>query len=105
MIIYADPMAKNEGLNPSGLVESATVNSFADFVSSNLNDLGENDENELNDFINIIICHMIFYSFFCIALVLHILIDLGIGLLVKNKFLKLIEITNITGGVAKPALA
>ena len=95
----AAPTVKDQELLPFGLVESAGVNSFADFVPSNLNETESNVEKEKNDFINIFICHLIFYAFFCISLVLHILIDLGLGSFVKNKFLQLIEIAK--NGVVK----
>ena len=85
------PTVKDHELIPFGLVESASVNSFADFVPSNLNEKEANQEKNKIDFINIFICHMIFYLFFCISLVLHILIDLGLGSFLKNKFHQLVE--------------
>ena len=86
------PTAKDQELTPFGLVESATVNSFTDFVPSNFNETEANEAKEKDDFINIFICHLIFYAVFCISLLLHILIDLGLGSFVKNKFFQLIEI-------------
>ena len=105
MTATAFPTVKDQELMPHGLVESASVNSFADFVSSNLNEKVSNKEKEVNEFINTFICHLIFYAVFCISLVLHILIDLGLGSLVKNKFLQLIEIAKNTVFVKKPAFA
>ena len=96
---------KDQELLPFGLVESAGVNAFADFVPSKLNEIESNEEKEKNDFIDIFICHLIFYAVFCISLVLHILIDLGLGSLVKNQFLKLIEIAKNTVFVTNPAFA
>ena len=84
----AAPTVKDQELMPFGLVESAGVNAFADFVPSKLNEI---ETKEKNDFINIFICHLIFYAVFCISLVLHILIDLGFGSFVKNQFLQLIK--------------
>ena len=81
---------KDQELMPFGLVESAGVNAFADFVPSKLNETESNEEKEKNDFIDIFICHLIFYVVFCISLVLHILIDLGLGSFIKNKFVQLI---------------
>ncbi len=104
MTATAVPTIKDQELMPFGLVESASVNSFADFVSSNLNEPEENKANE-SDFINIFICHLIFYAFFCISLVLHILIDLGLGSFVKNKFLQLFEIAKNSIDEKKPAFA
>ena len=96
MTATAAPTVKDKELIPFGLVESASVNSFADFGSSNLKETEENVAKQKSDFINIFICHLIFYAFFCISLVVHILVDLGLGSFVKNKCIKLIEnITNI----------
>ena len=105
MTATAAPTVKDQELMPFGLVESASVNSFADFVPSNLNESEANEAMEKNDFINNFICHMIFYAVFCISLVLHILIDLGLGSFVKNKFLKLIEISKNIVVEKKPAFA
>ena len=105
MTASAAPTVKDQELMPYGLVESASVNSFADFVSSNLSENETNNEKEVNDFINIFICHLIFYAVFCISLVLHILIDLGLGSLVKNQFLQLIGIAKNTVVVKNPAFA
>ena len=101
----AAPTVKDHELMPHGLVESASVNSFTDVVSSNLNETEANKEKEVNDFINTFICHLIFYAVFCFTLVVHILIDLGLGSLVKNQFLKLIEIAKNTVVVKNPAFA
>ena len=90
MTATAAPTVKDQELMPHGLVESASVNSFADFVSSNLNETEANKEKEVNDFINIFICHLIFYAVFCITLVLHIFIDLGLGSFIRNQFVKFI---------------
>ena len=61
----AAPTVKDQELMPQGLVESASVNSFADFVSASLHETEANKEKEVNDFINTFICHLIFYAFFC----------------------------------------
>ena len=92
MTATAAPTVKDQELMPFGLVERASVNSFVDFVPSNLNETEVNEAKKKNDFINSFICHLIFYSFFCISLVLHILIDLGLGSFFKNKSSQLIEI-------------
>ena len=96
---------KNQEIIQFGLVEAASVNSFADFVPSNLNETEAYKTTKKNDFINIFICHLIFYAVFCISLVLHILIDLGLGPFVKNKFLQLIEISKNVVVEKKPAFA
>tara|TARA_B100001250_G_scaffold413481_1_gene447774 strand:+ start:1891 stop:2244 length:354 start_codon:yes stop_codon:yes gene_type:complete len=96
MTTTAAPTVKNQDVVSFGLVESASVNSFADFIPSKFDESKENNvhqnkyENE--DFINLFICHMIFYSFLCLSIVLHILIDLGLGSFIKNKFVQLIEL-------------
>ena len=105
MTATAAPTLKDNELMPHGLIESASVNSFADFVSSNLNKKEENKEQEVNDFINTFICHLLFYAVFCISLVLHILIDLGLGAVVKNQFLELFEIAKNTVVVKNPSFA
>jgi len=105
MTAAAAPTVKDQELMPFGLVESAGVNAFADFVPSKLNETESNEEKEKNDFINIFICHLIFYAVFCISIVLHILIDLGLGSFVKNKFLQLIEIAKNIVVEKKPAFA
>ena len=82
------PTVKDQELGSFGLVESASVNSFTDFIPSQFNE--SQVPNEKEDFINILICHLLFYSVFCISLVLHILIDLGLGVFIKNKTIQLI---------------
>ena len=105
MTATAAPTIKDQELLPFGLVESASINSFEVFVPSNLNETEANEEKEKNDFINIFICYVIFYSVFCISLVLHILIDLGLGSFVKNKFLQLIESAKNTVVEGNPPFA
>ena len=84
------PTVKDQELGSFGLVESASVNSFTDFIPSKLNE--SQVPNEKEDFINILICHFLFYGVFCISLVLHILIDLGLGVFIKNKTIQLIGV-------------
>ena len=79
---------KDKELVSFGLVEAASVNSISDFNSPNVNQSKLNKEKEKEDFINTFICHLIFYTFFCVAIVLHILIDLGLGSFIKNNFVK-----------------
>ncbi len=105
MTVTAASRVKDQELMSFGLVETASVNSFADFVPSNLNETESNEEMENNDFINISICHLIFYSVFCISLVVHILIDLGLGSFVKNQFLYLFEIAKNNVVEKNPAFA
>ena len=105
MTATADESVKEKELISFGFVESAGVNSIAEFVPSNLNVMQTNEAKEKNDFINIFICHLIFYAVFCISLLMHILIDLGLGSFVKNKFLQLIEITKNIVVERSPAFA
>ena len=105
MTATADPTVKDQELMPYGLVQSASVNSFADSSASKMNAPEENDAKEKYDFINIFICHLIFYAVFCISLLMHILIDLGLGTFVKNKFIQLIEITKNIFVEKNPAFA
>ena len=99
------PTVKDKELMSFGSVESASVNSFSDFGSSNLKETEENEAKQKNDFINIFICHLIFYAVFCVSLALHILVDLGLGSFVKNKFFQLIEITTNIVVEKNPAFA
>ena len=105
MTAPADESVKKQELISFGFVESAGVNSIAEFVPSNLNVMETNEAKEKNDFINIFICHLIFYAVFCISLLMHILIDLGLGSFIKNKFIQLIEITKNIVVERSPAFA
>ena len=96
---------KDQEIISSGLVESASVNSFADFIPSKLNKHEVIAEQEKNEFINIFICHLIFYAVFCISIVMHILIDLGLGTFVKKTFSQLIELTKNNFVEKNPAFA
>ena len=93
MTATASPTVKDQELISSGLVESASVNLFADFIPSKLNEHELIAEQEKNEFVNVFICHLIFYAVFCISIVMHILIDLGLGTFVKKTFSQLIEST------------
>merc|ERR1712224_1118153 len=94
----AAPSVKDQELVSFGLVESASVNSFADFIPSNLAESQvanvQDTDNEKPDFKNSFICHLLFYAVLCISIVLHILIDLGLGSFIKNQFVHLMELGN-----------
>ena len=77
---------KENEIDSSGLVESASVNSITDFTSLNLKESMVKPEKKSEDFTNIFICHLIFYLIFCFSLVLHILIDLGLGSFIKSGY-------------------
>ena len=92
MTATAPPTVKDQDLISSGLVESASVKSFADFIPSNLNEHELIAEQEKNEFVNVFICHLIFYAVFCISIFMHILIDLGLGTFIKKTFSQLVEL-------------
>ena len=79
------PTVKDKGLLSLGLIESASVNSISDFTHLKSNECNSEDK---EDFANTFICHLVFYTFYCVAVVLHILIDLGLGSFIKNNFAK-----------------
>tara|TARA_B100000965_G_scaffold364043_1_gene347403 strand:- start:1853 stop:2173 length:321 start_codon:yes stop_codon:yes gene_type:complete len=105
MTATAAPTVKHQELVSLGLVESASVNSFADFVPSKLSDSPVTIEKDKDAFINTFICHLIFYAIFCISLVVHILLDLGLGSFIKNKFVQLIGFRKKTFFEKGPAFA
>ena len=92
MTATAPPTVKDQELISYGLVESASVNSFADFIPSKLNEHELIAEQEKNEFVNVFICHLIFYAVFCISIFMHILIDLGLGTFIKKTFSQLVEL-------------
>tara|TARA_B100000965_G_C19122969_1_gene554087 strand:- start:140 stop:457 length:318 start_codon:yes stop_codon:yes gene_type:complete len=96
---------KDRELASLGLVESAGVNSFADFIPSKLNPMQIDSQKNENDFKNLFICHLIFYCVFCISLLLYILIDLGLGSFIKNKFFQLVGLGNKTFFEKSPVYA
>ena len=83
-------LVKDNEFDSSSLIESPIDGSSNDFISSRLNETHTNVLLEDDDFLNSFICHIIFYGIFCFSLVLHILIDLGLGLFVKNKFIQIL---------------
>ena len=105
MTATAAPTVKDQELISSGLAESAILNSIADLVPSKLNKQDVIDEEEKAEFVNTFICHFIFYVFFCISLVLYILIDLNLGSIVKKTFIQLIEIAKNNFVEKNPAYA
>ena len=99
-------MNPNNSFGPTNeAVVIISVNSINDFTPSKLKESIVISEKTKDDFVNTFICHLIFYAVFCISLVLHILLDLGLGSLVKNQFLQLIEIARNTVLVKNPAFA
>ncbi len=96
MTATAAQTVKDQELVEFGLVESANLNSITDFTPSKVNEREPNSEKEKEDFVNTFICHLMFYAVFCISLVLHILIDLGLGAFIKNKSTQLIGSRKVT---------
>ena len=105
MTATAASTVKEQELVVSGLVESASVNSIADFIPSKFNESEVTLQKEKGDFINTFICHMIFYAVFCVSIVLHILIDLGLGSFVKKIFGQLIGVVKEAIFEKSPAFA
>ena len=105
MTATATPTVKDQDLISSGLVESASVNSFADFIPSKPKEHELIAEQEKNEFVNVFICHLIFYAVFCISIVMHILIDLGLGTFIKKTFSELVELAKNNFVEKNPAFA
>ena len=105
MTATAAPSVKDKELVSFGLGQSASVNSIADFIPSKSNEREVSPKKQKNDFANNFICHLIFYAFFCVSLVLHIIIDLGFGSFLNQKFILLIGLVKKYVFKNSPALA
>ena len=92
MTAISAPTLKDTKSVSFGFIDSATVNSISDFIPSKLSENEESVKKENNDFTNTFICHLIFYAFFCVSAVLHILIDLGLASFIKNNFTKFTQL-------------
>ena len=103
MTAAAAPTVKDQELVSLGLIESASVKSITDFTSSQLSESTVLTEKE--DFANSFICHLIFYALFCVSIVLYILVDLGLGDFIKNKFIQSIEFAKSFSIKKSPVLA
>lgn len=86
MTVTNSPGVKIQEIVSTGLLESASVNSITDFTLSNSIESKVTGGNEKENFVNIFICHLVFYAVFCLVIFLHILIDLGLGSFIKTKF-------------------
>tara|TARA_B100000579_G_C22598019_1_gene741289 strand:+ start:87 stop:404 length:318 start_codon:yes stop_codon:yes gene_type:complete len=86
MTVTNAPAVKNQELVASGLLESASVNSITDFTISKSNECKIIEGKGKENFVHIFICHLVFYVVFCLTIVLHILIDLGLGSFIKTNF-------------------
>ena len=105
MTATAASTVKDQELVSFGLVESASVNSISDFTPSRVNSSGVIRENNKDNFANTFICHLIFYGIFCVSLVIHLLVDLGLGVFIQNKFSQLIGFRVKTSFDKSPAFA
>ena len=105
MAATAAPTVKDQELVQFELVESENVNSITDFTSLNVNKSEATTNKEKEEFVNTFICHLIFYAVFCVSLVLHILIDLGLGSFIKDQVIQLIGYQKETVLEKKPAFA
>ena len=94
LAMTATAKVRDHELPSFGFVESTTVNSINDFTPSKFNEGEMAIKKENDDFINTFFSHIIFYSIFCVSIVLHVLIDLGLGAFVKNKFFQLWGLSN-----------
>ena len=103
MTVTTAPTVKAQELVSFGLVESASVNSIADFTPSKFNE--SKVTSQKGDFVNNFICHLIFYCIYCVSLVLYILIDLSLGSFLKNKLDELIIFGKKTVFEKTPAFA
>ena len=96
---------KDQELMQYGLVESANVNSITNFAPSKVNKSEGTTEKEKEDYVNTFICHLIFYAVLCVSLVLHILVDLGLGSFIQKQFIKFIGFGKETVREKNPAFA
>ena len=85
------PKLLDQELAQFGWVESIATNSISDFKSPNVVAKEVTTDPSSLDFINIFICHLIFYIIFCYSLYLYIFIDLSLGLFLKRKLTKLFK--------------
>ena len=104
MTSTAAESVKDQELISFGFVESASVNSFADSVPSNLNEM-ETNEKRKKMILLIFYLSSDFLWGFLHFLVMHIIIDLGLGSFIKNQFIQLIEIDKKFFVETKPAFA
>ena len=102
-VMTAASTVNDQELVSYGLVDSSSVNLIDDLIPSELTE--SELSKEKNDFANTFICHLIFYVIFCISLVLHILIDLGLGSFIRNKFIQIIDLRQKIVYVKSPAFA
>tara|TARA_Y100001968_G_scaffold291471_1_gene295927 strand:- start:5917 stop:6234 length:318 start_codon:yes stop_codon:yes gene_type:complete len=84
MTVTTSPIVKDSESPSIGILDSAKENFFADFIQSKSNRKEVAFKEDMNDFINTFICHLIFYAVFCVSLVLHILIDLKLAFFMKK---------------------
>ncbi len=81
----------DQEIEPFGWMESIATNSISDFKSPKSNVLEQATDKNNSDIIETFIFHLIFYVISCYSLFLYVVIDLGLGLLIKNKITVLIK--------------
>ena len=85
------PIVKDHKFVTFDLDESSHFNSINDITKLRLNERKVISKRKKEDFADVFICHMIFYTVFCFALLFHILIALGFGTFITNKTLQLLR--------------
>ncbi len=103
MTASVNPFLRDQEIVSSGLLEFANDDPINDFIQTKDRKVISEKENE--DFANTFICHLIFYAIFCVSLVLYILIDLGLGLFLKNALVTLMGFGNRTEFEKTPVFA
>ncbi len=78
-----------------GWVESKATNSICDFKLPEIDDEEQTTNETDSDPIDTLICHLIFYVFFCYSLFLYVFIDLDFGSFLKNKLNTLFKLKKI----------
>lgn len=81
----SEQIVVDQELAQFGWMESIATNSIIDFKSRTTNIEEQKSDEGNSDHINTFICHLIFYVIFCYALFIHIIVDLGLDTLLKNK--------------------
>ena len=101
----ATATVKDQGSVQFELNDTETINSISDFNTIKLKESEDFYCNQKEDFLNTFICHLIFYAVFCISIVVHIFLDLGLGSFIKNKLIQLISIARRIGSNNIPDFA
>ena len=98
------PTVQNQEIMQFELVDSSKVVDTVNDLTTEALNKSSNTTGE-HDFVNTFICHLFFYAVFCVSIVLHILLDLGLGEFLKNKFIQFIGLLGKSFSLQKPAFA